>query len=402
VLSGRLVHLEPREGGAFAALRRESGLVEVVILGGDDLHPGDIVSVDDDGIARVLTPARSPRAGMRLARTLDPRRLHATAVRAAVEREIRAFFDGRGFRETRTPIVVPSPGMEPHIRPFRVVDAAGRDPAAGRRYLHTSPEFAMKRLLVGGLEKIFQIVPVFRDEPDAPTHRPEFTMLEWYRAYAGYEEIMRDTEELVAHLAIAVHGEPLLRYAGRTIDVAPPWPRLRVRDLFAQHAEVDLVRADRDAMAAHAERLGLSPSDGDTWDDLYFRIWLTVIEPQLPSDRAVLVTRYPASQAALAAVDADEDGSRWARRFEIYAGGLEIGNAFEELTDPVEQRRRFEADMTLRAATYGPSFPPSPIDEDFLEALAEGMPPAGGIAVGVDRLVMLLADEPDIGYTFWL
>jgi lysyl-tRNA synthetase class 2 len=116
----------------------------------------------------------------------------------------------------------------------------------------------------------------------------------------------------------------------------------------------------------------------------------------------VLVTRYPASQAALSVVDEDPDGSRWARRFEVYAGGLELGNAFEELTDPVEQRRRFAADMELRRATYGDDFPPSPVDEDFLAALAEGMPPSGGIAMGVDRLIMLVADEPDIGFTFWL
>jgi lysyl-tRNA synthetase class 2 len=261
----------------------------------------------------------------------------------------------------------------------------------------------MKRLLAGGLERIFQICPAFRDEPEATTHRPEFTMLEWYRAHAGYEDIMRDTEELIERLARKIHGRPEIRYQGRTISVATPWPRLRVRDLFAEHAGVDLVRASTpESLAAECRRLGLQSSPDDTWDDLYFRIWLNLIEPRLPQDRAVLVTRYPASQAALAVVDADADGSRWAKRFEAYAGGLELGNAFEELTDPAEQRRRFIEDMELRERIYGPGFPKNPLDEEFLQALTEGMPPAGGIAVGVDRLVMLLADEPDIDFTFWL
>jgi lysyl-tRNA synthetase class 2 len=269
--------------------------------------------------------------------------------------------------------------------------------------LPTSPEFAMKRLLVGGLERIFQICPAFRDEPESTTHRPEFTMLEWYRARASYEDIMRDAEELVSALAVRVHGKPEIRFGGRVISVATPWPRLQVRDLFLEHAGVDLVRsADAAALARECARLGLSCSAGDTWDDLYFRIWLNVVEPRLPADRAVFVTRYPASQAALARVDKDPDGSTWARRFEAYAGGLELGNAFDELTDPVEQRARFASDMELRARVYGPDFPASPLDEGFLAALEEGMPPAGGIAMGVDRLVMLLADETDIDYVFWL
>ena len=140
----------------------------------------------------------------------------------------------------------------------------------------------------------------------------------------------------------------------------------------------------------------------DTWDDLYFRIWLNRIEPGLPADQAVFVFRYPPSQAALSVVDADPDGTPWARRFEAYAGGLELCNAFEELTDPVEQRRRFVADMAARASAYGPSFPANPLDEGFLHALEEGMPPSAGIALGVDRMVMLFADEPDLDYTLWL
>lgn len=362
---------------------------------------GDIVEVNSQtGALRVLTPNRAATRAMRwTAHTLDPRRVRGVAMRARVESAIREFFGSRGFLETRTPLIVPSPGMEPHIRTFAVMRSASAGSPAG--HLPTSPEFAMKRLLVGGLERIFQICPAFRDEPPSSTHEAEFTMLEWYRAYAGLEDIMLDTEELFAGIARMLFGRAAIPFQGQEIDVSTPWPRLRVRDLFVQHAGVDLVAASsRDALARECVRLGLSPATEDTWDDLYFRIWLNLIEPRLPRDRALLVTRYPASQAALAVIDSDSDGSRWARRFECYAGGLELGNAFEELTDPIEQRRRFIEDMALRERQYGPGFPRSPIDEGFLQALEEGLPPSGGIAVGVDRMVMLFADEPEIRYTF--
>jgi elongation factor P--(R)-beta-lysine ligase len=368
---------------------------------------GDIVEIRE-GTLRVLTPNRKGGETAWMKRVLDPRRRHATEVRSQVETGIREFFGTRGFLETRTPLLAPSPGMEPHIRPFQIrpfsreVGPQGGPERAA--FLPTSPEFAMKRLLAGGLERIFQLSPAFRDEPESLTHLPEFTMLEWYRAYAGYEEIMRDLEELIEFLALKIHGKPMIPWQGTEISVAAPWSRQSIRDLFRLHTAIDLVACpDAADLARECLRLGLAcdPTRED-WDDLYFKIWLNEIEPRLPADRALLVTRYPASQAALAVIDADSDGSHWARRFEAYAGGLELGNAFEELTDPAEQRRRFEKDMMLRSRIYGDDFPASPIDEGFLEALSEGMPPSGGIAVGVDRLVMLLADEPEISRTFWL
>ncbi len=330
------------------------------------------------------------------ARIQDPRRKHGTAIRARVETEIRNFFLQRDFLETRTPLLVPCPGMEPHVRPISTSTGAS---------LPTSPEFAMKRLLVGGLKKIFQICPSFRDEPRSPHHFPEFTMLEWYRAHAGYEEIMRDTENLVAHLARSCLGKEEVTFQGRTISVKAPWPRYTVRELFLEHAQVDLGRATAtEQLRTECLRLGLEvgQSDGKTWDDYSFLIWLNCVEPRLPNDRAIIVHQYPASQAALAVLETDPQGHPWARRFEIYAGGLELGNAFEELTDPIEQRRRFDEDMELRERTYGSSFPRTPLDEGFLEALEEGLPPSSGIAVGVDRLVMLIADEPDIDFTVWI
>ena len=150
-------------------------------------------------------------------------------------------------------------------------------------------------------------------------------------------------------------------------------------------------------LAESCKRLGLQTDPvKDTWDDLFFKIWLNCVEPRLPKDQAVFVLRYPPSQAALSVLDQDPDGSNWAKRFEVYAGGLELGNAFEELTDPVEQRRRFERDMMERTRIYGSDFPPTPIDQKFLAALEKGMPPSGGIAIGVDRMAMLFADEADI------
>jgi lysyl-tRNA synthetase class 2 len=350
---------------------------------------------------RVLTPNRHPKKSLRyFTRIQDPRRQRGVTMRARVEALVRKFFSERNFLETRTPLLVACPGMEPHIRPFRM---------EGGAYLPTSPEFALKRLLVGGLERIFQITPTFRLEPKSTTHHPEFTMLEWYRAFAGMEDIMRDTEQLLENLALEVRGRPEIEFQGRCFSVKTPWPRLAVRDLFRDLAGVNLVDCPASAdLARECVRLGVAPGisldelSKEPWDDLYFRIWLNVIEPKLPQDQAVFVHGYPPSQAALSVIETHPDGSRWARRFEAYAAGIELCNAFEELTDPVEQRARFVKDMALREQVYGTEFPKTSLDEDFLEALEEGLPPSGGNALGIDRLVMLLGDEPDIRYTFWL
>jgi lysyl-tRNA synthetase class 2 len=402
-LRGRVVALSHADGKTRVILRSLTGTHDVNIVGRVEEIPvkiGDFARVrSDSGQTRLerLTESLRPGQTSWMERTLDSRRLHALRVRGEVEKGIRDFFIERGFLETRTPLLVPCPGMEIHIRPFELRTGA---------FLPTSPEFAMKRLLVGGLEKIFQICPSYRYEPNSTTHHPEFTMLEWYRAYDDVASIQADTEALVESLAIRIHGRPEIRFGGRTLSVKTPWPRLRVRDLFREIG-VDLVAANAaEALARECRRLGVVPAEAslenDTWDDLYFRIWLNRIEPNLPADRAVFVERYPPSQAALAVLDRDPDGSVWAKRFEFYIAGLELGNAFEELTDAKEQRARFERDMREREKIYAGAFPASPIDEEFLGALEEGMPPAGGIAVGVDRLVMLLADEPDIEKTFWL
>ncbi|MBC7692059.1 MAG: EF-P lysine aminoacylase GenX [Methylotenera sp.] len=388
---GRCVHVEARQAGVRYSIQNEAGITSVETAAENDAKLGDIVEYEAGQIRVLTTSHRAPTWNSRI---LDPRRLHGTRIRSQVENAIRDYFLKQDFHETRTPLLVPCPGMETHIRTYQTTTGA---------HLPTSPEFAMKRLLVGGLEKIFQLCPAFRHEPESTTHHPEFMMLEWYRAYAGYEEIMQDTESLFEFIALKLFGKPSLQFQGQEISVKTPWPRLQVRDLFLGHAGVNLLEASTpELLRAECVRLGLAPSDTDTWDDLYFRIWLNLIEPALPGHQAVFVTRYPPSQAALAVVDQDADGSSWARRFELYVGGLELGNAFEELTDPFEQRRRFVADMKAREMIYGADFPKTPLDEEFLQALEEAMPPSGGIAVGVDRMVMLFANEPDIEKTLWL
>jgi lysyl-tRNA synthetase class 2 len=352
----------------------------------------DVIEVADDGQVRVATPFRGdPGKGATTAtRILDPRRQRACAARQRLLQAIRAHLTGHGYLETPTPALVSATAQEPHIKPFAV---------AGGEFLISSPELAMKRLLVGGLERIFQLAQVFRDEPRSTTHLREFTMLELYAAFCDEHELMREIEALVAQLALDLHGEPRFAFAGRVIDCTPPWPRLPVRALFTSHAGIDPVPGSD--LRGACQRLGLGTSPDDSWDDLYFRLWLERVEPRLPADRPCFVTAYPASQAALAALGADADGTPHARRFEVYAAGLELGNAFYELTDPALQAARFAADLASRRAQH-PDWPDPPIDAAFLAALGEGMPPAAGIAIGVDRLVMLLADEPDIAYTTWL
>lgn len=333
-------------------------------------------------------------------RIQDPRRLNGVKTRRTVEKKIREFFNSRDFEEVRTPLLVSSPGMEPHIRPIEVIP---RYESEDRLFLPTSPEFAMKKLLAGGLKKIYQICPAFRDEPKSRTHLCEFTLLEWYETQCDLEGLMKTTEFLVESLAKEIHGMPRISYQGHDIDVSTPWPRLKIRDLFKEYVDIDLVQENTiEKLSARAKKLGIDVDYTDTWDDLYFKIWLNLIEPKLPMDRAFFVYRYPASQAALSVLDTDADGSKWSKRAEFYIAGLELGNGFEELTDAKEQRRRFEEDMDLREKIYGEVFPRNPIDEDFIQALEEGLPPCSGIAVGVDRLILLFANETDIDYTFYL
>jgi len=292
----------------------------------------------------------------RLAWTGTGQRLRRRAVALAA---IRRFFAARRFVEVDTPVRARTPGADSHVEGIR----------AGRRWLITSPEFHMKRLLVGGMPRIYQLVHCTRADEAGPLHEPEFLMLEWYRGFSGQGAVMRDTEQLVATVARAISGGPSLRSQnGRRIDATPPYPRLTVSEAFRRHAGV----ADAADLAARDE-------------DRFFQLLVDRVEPALAARRTpVFLCEYPISQASLAR-PAPHDATV-AERFELYAGGVELCNGFGELTDPREQKRRFAQERKRRRRQGRPAYP---VDDRFLDSLREGMPPAGGNALGVDRLVAL-------------
>jgi lysyl-tRNA synthetase class 2 len=315
---------------------------------------------------------------------------------------VRSFFAERDFAEVETPCLQISPGLEPHLKAFatRLEDAWGNPPQT--LYLHTSPEFTMKKLLVAGVERLYQIARVFRNGERSDTHHPEFTMLEWYRAGGTLGQLMDDTEELVRACASAA-GATHLMFRGRICDPFLPWRRLSVAEAFFDYCDMDVLATapdpwnpDRGLIAIEARRLGISVSDGDRWDDIFFKIMLDRIEPHLGFGVPVILHSYPVSMAALAR-PSPADG-RVAERFEAYGCGVELCNAFGELTDAAEQRRRFEADMDLKQALYGERYP---VDEDFLAALAAGMPDSAGIALGLDRLVLLVTGADRLDDVLW-
>lgn len=382
---------------AKITLQNESGIQTYEVESPLPCQIGDIISIESKlskNHVTVLTPNRSNGRMNWMNRTLSPRRRKAILFRQKVEQALRTFFTHDGFLEVKTPLLVESPGMEIHIRPFQTKNGP---------YLPTSPEFAMKKLLVGGLEKIFQITQSFRAEPPSKTHHPEFTMLEWYRAYAGLNEIMIDTEKCIEFIAQTLFGKPEIQFQGKTISVKTPWERKTVQSLFQEHLNLHLnEHTPLDELKQKCKEKGHTFLEDATWDDCFFLLFMNEIEPNLPTDKPIIVSHYPPSQAALSVIETNERGERFGKRFEFYIAGIECGNAFEELTHPEEQRTRFILDMNEREKIYGLTFPKSPIDESFLDALKEGMPPSGGIAVGVDRLIMLFADEPEIDQTLWL
>jgi elongation factor P--(R)-beta-lysine ligase len=326
------------------------------------------------------------------------RRPHLEA-RGRILAATRGFFAARGYTEVETAALQVSPGMEPHLRAFSTV-LEGPDGAARSLHLHTSPEFAMKRLLVAGAGPIYQLARVWRNGERADTHHPEFTMLEWYRPGAAYTDLIAETRALLA--AAATAGTGRLRFRGQESDPAEI-EVLTVVEAFARHAGIDLdpiLRADGstdDAAMAHAaDRIGVRRVAADTFEDMFFRVFLERIEPKLGSPHPTVVKDYPISMAALARAKADDP--RFAERFEVYACGLELANAFGELTEAGTQRARFEADQAAKRRLYGFAYP---IDDDFIAALAHGMPASAGIALGFDRMVMLASGADRIEDVLW-
>ncbi len=332
--------------------------------------------------------------------------------RAGIAAALRRWFDGHGFIEVDTPALQVSPGLEPHLQAFATeLRGAGAGTEAGpvgrrRLYLHTSPEYAMKKLLAAGWPRIFQLAHAFRNGERGTTHHPEFTMLEWYRAGAGYHDLIADCRGLLqAALAAAsaLAGRTRLTWRGLEADPFAPWPVVTVAEAFRRWAGIDLLATAPDPAApdvalldAAARRIGIRAAPDDRWDDLFFRIFLERIEPHLGIGAPTLLTDYPVSMAALARPKPSDP--RLAERFEVYVCGLELANAFGELTDPAGQRARFAAERAFRLERYGAAYP---VDEDFLAALEHGLPASAGIALGFDRLVMLATGAPHIEDVLW-
>jgi len=322
------------------------------------------------------------------------------AARREITRAVRSWFEGQGFAEVETPGLQVSPGNEAHLHAFATEAVA---PDGGRRPLHlrTSPEFAAKKLLAAGETQIFELARVWRNRERGPLHHPEFTLLEWYRAEAPYERMMQDCADLL-RLAAETTGAQRFAFRGRSIDPTAPPDRVTVAEVFETHARIDLLatidgagETDRDALASAARAARVRVADDDTWSDIFSRVLVERVEPQLGEGRATILCEYPAPEAALARRKPSDP--RVAERFEIFACGVELANCFGELTDPAEQRRRLEAEMAEKARVYGERYP---IDEDFLAALAQ-MPEASGGALGFDRLVMLACGAQHIEQVLW-
>ena len=318
--------------------------------------------------------------------------------RVVIAARLRGFFAENGFTEVETAILQISPGNETHLHAPRT-EIHSSAPSAAIRYLRTSPEFSAKKLLAAGEQRIFEFARVFRDREQSDLHLTEFTMLEWYRASEPYAAVMADAATIVANAADAA-GSRQFRFRGRTIDAFAEPEMLTVAAAFERFAGIDLLATiaggegnrQRLATAAAAK---VRVTDDDTWSDIFAKVLVEHVEPNLGNGRMTLLYEYPAPEAALARVNPDDP--RVAERFELYACGVELANGFGELTDADELRGRFARAMDEKQRRYGERYP---IDEDFLAAVAQ-MPPASGVALGFDRLVMLAAGATAVDQVLW-
>lgn len=424
-VTGRLIEVSPEflrvdDGqklwrlavGCEVSSLRPADFVELVVSRSQDTNPNEVA------VAVVLL-ARPPGTGQPFPspggdyfRINRDRRRALLVERGRVLAAIRRYFAEQGFLEIEAPLMVPSPGLELHLQGFSVSDVSSTGPP---RYLITSPEYQLKRLLVSGLRRIYSLGKVFRAGEAGPHHNPEFTMLEWYRAFEDWRSVATDVAALSAQLATELHGSPRFVRSGlgssgsaQSIDLSLPWPEQTVREAVRQHAGLD-IRGDETSreLAQKLEQGGhrvphptLIDAHGEpfwAWDDLFFSVFLDHVEPKLglPNHdgvlRPLLLYDWPSPLCALAR---RKPGSpEVVERFEAYVAGLELCNGFGELCDPLEQRQRLVHDQDERRRRGLPEYP---MDERFLIALAEGMPPSGGVALGIDRLLMLLLDAPHI------
>jgi lysyl-tRNA synthetase class 2 len=308
---------------------------------------------------------------------------------------LRRHFDSHDFTEVETAILQRSPGNEAHLHAF-ATELAAPDGTRAKLYLHTSPEFACKKLLAAGERRIYEFARVFRNRERGALHHPEFTMLEWYRVGDPYEALMEDCAAMLV-IAAAAAGTDTFSFRGRTADPLAAPERLTVAAAFGRHAGIDLMAVlnDRAGFAAAAAAVGIRIAEDDSWSDIFSRVLVERVEPQLGNGRATILTEYPREEAALAR--AKPTDPLVAERFELFMCGVELANGFGELNDPVEQRARLDAEMAKKLRLYGERYP---LDEDFLAALGS-MPAACGCALGFDRLVMLATGASHIDQVIW-
>ncbi|GHA37777.1 EF-P lysine aminoacylase GenX [Devosia pacifica] len=313
---------------------------------------------------------------------------------------MRSWFDAEGFIETDVAALAVSPGNEAHLHGF-ATDLVGYDGQTQLLYLHTSPEFACKKLLSAGEERIYFLGPVWRNRERGPLHHPEFTMAEWYRAGEDYQVITNDVVALI-RVASETTGIKTFSYNEQSCDPFAEPERLGVVEAFERLAAIDLAcslgedgETDREALAAEARSAGIRVADDDGWADIFSRVLVERVEPHLGVGRPTILDRYPSAEAALARPLAGD--LRLSERFEVYCCGVEMANGFGELTNPATQRTRFEQEMLEKQRVYGERYP---IDEDFLAALS-CMPAASGVALGFDRLAMLATGARRIDDILW-
>lgn len=363
-----------RVSGAECTLADALASLSVALRAAADLRVGELATIEGQFDGEVLCAAEvvarihfgEPRGDGDLARFAWQGVGRNLEARARALAAVRGYFAREAFLEVETPFRVPAPGVDLHLDAF---------PAHGG-YLIASPELHMKRLLAAGFPRLFQIARVSRQGEFGALHEPEFTMLEWYRSFAGLEQVLSDTERLVREVATAVCGKPNLTGPdGRSFDLNLPFPRLTVREAFQQHAGI-------------ADAVDLALTD----EARYFQILVEQVEPALArQNQPLFLWKYPANQAALARLS--EADPSVAERFELYVGGVELCNGFDELTDAAEQRQRFARDNLRRTRDGRLTYP---TDERFLAALESGMPPSGGNALGFDRLVMLATGAREV------
>ena len=318
--------------------------------------------------------------------------------RNRILRAVRGWFSERDFLEVDVPALVVSPGNEAHLHAFST-DLIHNDGSRSTRYLHTSPEFACKKLLAAGEKRIFSLGHVFRNRERTKTHAPEFSMLEWYRANEDYRVIIEDTLALL-RLAADVTARAVWHWKDNVCDPYAEAQWLSVNDAFKRFAGVDLLSTlNRDGQPDVDSLAAVSPvafGEGETWSDIFSRILVEKVEPHLGQGHLTVLYEYPSCEAALARTCAHD--ARVAERFELYAAGVELANGFGELTDPTEQRRRFISEMDIKQSRYGERYP---IDEELLDALTH-MPPSSGVALGLDRLIMLATGATSIEQVQWV